>query len=373
MGRGIGAGYAQPVAVVEQVAEKRVAFDGTDGPAAAAVLSTALTGSNNDLDFTAPAGRAGNDTTVAYVDPGVAGAALAVSVSGQAITVSLATSAKVAASRAINPAGNDNAITWTAVTPGVAGNSITITYAVPADDNAAHPLVVDVDGTAIIATLAVSSDGSTITTTAAQLIAAMAAHPSAAALVTGALTGGDGGAGTGAGLLAAQTVLSLQNGSDGGAITSTAAEVDAAIDGEAAAAALVTPSNKAANDGTGVVTAMAATALAGGVSATRTLFTVTGLVLAKVFARCSEDLAGATATISVGTATSAAGIIPSTVATTIDANGYWYNTAYELKEVSWPNLRAQDIIQTVGTAAITDGELTYYCVWSPISANGKVV
>lgn len=49
-----------------------------------------------------------------------------------------------------------------------------------------------------------------------------------------------------------------------GAITSTAAQVKAAIDASAPAAALVTVANAAGNDGTGVVTALAYTNLAGG-------------------------------------------------------------------------------------------------------------
>lgn len=48
----------------------------------------------------------------------------------------------------------------------------------------------------------------------------------------------------------------------GGAITSTAAAIHAAIEAEANANALVTVANKAGNDGTGVVTAMAETKLA---------------------------------------------------------------------------------------------------------------
>jgi hypothetical protein len=50
----------------------------------------------------------------------------------------------------------------------------------------------------------------------------------------------------------------------GGAITSTAAQVRDAVNADSAASALVFAANAAANDGTGVVTAMAATALAGG-------------------------------------------------------------------------------------------------------------
>lgn len=50
----------------------------------------------------------------------------------------------------------------------------------------------------------------------------------------------------------------------GGAATSTAAQVRDAVNGDTEAAALVTAENATGNDGTGVVTALAATPLAGG-------------------------------------------------------------------------------------------------------------
>ena len=71
-------------------------------PAVKAVLTTALTGVNNDLTFLAKtAGAAGNDITVALVDPSGNDQDLAVTVSDNAISVSLAT-------------GEDGAITSTA-------------------------------------------------------------------------------------------------------------------------------------------------------------------------------------------------------------------------------------------------------------------
>lgn len=63
-----------------------------DEAGSAATLTTSLTGTNNDLVYTADAnGTAGNSITVRYVDPAVANASLSVSVSGSAITVNLAT------------------------------------------------------------------------------------------------------------------------------------------------------------------------------------------------------------------------------------------------------------------------------------------
>lgn len=113
-----------------------------------------------------------------------------------------------AATLSTNLAGANNDLTFTAVVPGTGGNSIAIVYADPGGNNAA---------------LSVTVGGSTITVHLA--------------------TGG------------------------GGAITSTAAQIAAAIAASAPAAALVTVANKTANDGTGVVVALGSTPLAGGAEA----------------------------------------------------------------------------------------------------------
>lgn len=103
--------------------------------------------------------------------------------------------------------GSNNDLVFTAKVKGVAGNSITVTYVDPGEETAAES--VEVTGTDIVVTLrSVSS------------------------------------------------------------VLSTAAQVKAAIDGNTDAAALVTVANAAANDGTGVVTAMAEAALQGGVDGT---------------------------------------------------------------------------------------------------------
>jgi hypothetical protein len=107
-----------------------------------------------------------------------------------------------------------------------------------------------------------------------------------------------------------------------------------------------------------------------------TLFTVTGDVLVRIFAVCSVNLAGASATIEVGITGNTAGLIAQTTATDIDAGTVWIDTAPATVE----SLPAQqimtngtDIIQTVATANITAGALTYYCLWTPLSSDGNVV
>lgn len=103
--------------------------------AVAATMTTALTGTNNDMDFTAvPAGYLGNAVTVRYVDPGQETAEEVVSVSGNAVTVTLrsvssvlstaaqvktAIEASVAASAlctCANKSGNDGSGVVTAMT-----------------------------------------------------------------------------------------------------------------------------------------------------------------------------------------------------------------------------------------------------------------
>jgi hypothetical protein len=110
----------------------------------------------------------------------------------------------IAAALSTNLTGANNDLTFTAKTAGTGGNSITITYVVSGLNTA----------------LAVNTVGNNITVTVAT----------------------DGA----------------------GVATSTAAQVKTAIEANTAGNALVSITNKAANDGTGVVTALAQTNLAGG-------------------------------------------------------------------------------------------------------------
>jgi hypothetical protein len=69
------------------------AIVGGRAPQVAATLTTALTGTNNDLVFTAKRGGANsNQITVRYVNPGVNNASLSVQSDGRDIVVNLATS-----------------------------------------------------------------------------------------------------------------------------------------------------------------------------------------------------------------------------------------------------------------------------------------
>lgn len=124
------------------------------------------------------------------------------------ITASVNDGSAVKATLTTSLTGSNNDLVYTAVTGGTDGNSITIAYVDPSADNAA--LDVEVVDSAITVNLA--TDGS-------------------------------------------------------GTITTTAADISAAIASNGQASALVTVENASTNDGTGVVIALTATALSGGVAA----------------------------------------------------------------------------------------------------------
>jgi len=107
-----------------------------------------------------------------------------------------------------------------------------------------------------------------------------------------------------------------------------------------------------------------------------TLFTVTGTVLVKLFAACETDLAGATATLIVGTAKNTSGLLAITTATDLDQDEIWHDAtpdaSVELSSVLTEKVVNQNVIQTVATADITSGVLRYICIWKPLSADGNV-
>lgn len=113
-----------------------------------------------------------------------------------------------------------------------------------------------------------------------------------------------------------------------------------------------------------------------GAVATHNLFKVTGTVAITLIGICTTDLAGATATLRVGTAKNDALLIASTTATDIDANEIWHDatpdSSLEATSVLRKYVCCQDIIYKVGTAAISGGVITFLAYWTPLSNNGKV-
>ena len=108
-----------------------------------------------------------------------------------------------------------------------------------------------------------------------------------------------------------------------------------------------------------------------------TLFTVTGDVLVHLFAKCTTDLTvtGA-ATIEIGITGNTAVLIAQTTASGIDSGEIWVDTGAATVE-ALPNkyilVGGTDIIETIATADIDGGVLTFYCLWTPLSEDANLV
>jgi hypothetical protein len=114
---------------------------------------------------------------------------LAVGANGKAIKADAA----VAASLKTGVVGENNALTFTANEPGDGGNDLSIAILNTGKEKA---LAVDVDGDKIVVTAATNNVGAgEITSTAAQVIAAILEHDTASQLLTAANTGASSGAG----------------------------------------------------------------------------------------------------------------------------------------------------------------------------------
>lgn len=239
------------------LASKSVTY-ATEAVSAQATLSTALTGNNNDLDFTAvPYGALGNNISIVYVDPGGATATLSVVVTQPTDSTYLITVNLGRAASAINTTGD---------------------------------------------------------------------------------------------------------------LLKTAWDASDAVD-------YVTVADKAANDGSGLVIAMAETPLAGG--AGRTLFTVTGDVIIRQFSIIgASDFSGSGA-LQLGSETVVDLYHGETSVSSLDAKEAWIASNVSkgqslLSGTFTPNPTDEDIRDKITTNTIT-GSLTYYVFWYPISDDGNVV
>lgn len=113
-----------------------------------------------------------------------------------------------------------------------------------------------------------------------------------------------------------------------------------------------------------------------GATGAHTVFTVTGNVLVSIFAICDTNLAGATATVEVGTANNTASLIAQTTATDIDDGDNWVDATPEAEVSELPTNYivndGADIVLTVATAAVSAGVLDFYCLWRPLSSGATV-
>lgn len=110
------------------------------------------------------------------------------------------------------------------------------------------------------------------------------------------------------------------------------------------------------------------------------LFTVTGNMVVRLVAYCTEDLVSAGGgTIEVGVASNTAGIIAQTTATNLDNNEIWYNATPVAGVTNITNIaqfvvvNGADIILTIGTATITDGTIQFALYFQPLDATSAAV
>lgn len=117
----------------------------------------------------------------------------------------------------VNPTGNENGLTYTAREYGIGGNDITVTYRNPGANDAS--LRVEVVGKSIIVHLATGEAGA-ITSTAAEILAAIEATNAANELVTVAIMDADGGGSDdGSGVVTAMASTPLEGGAGFGIAT----------------------------------------------------------------------------------------------------------------------------------------------------------
>jgi hypothetical protein len=170
----------------------------------------------------------------------------------------------------------------------------------------------------------------------------------------------------------------LEGGTAAGDSTSTASDVITAIEASTAAAALVDVSLTSGNDGTGLVTTMAATNLSGGSDGKVLLFTVTGECLVSLRGYCETNLAGASATLVHGKTGTTNDLIPSFTATDLDAGGGIDSTGIVARGTALAKVPlklyhdGESIFATVGTASVSAGVVHYIADYVAVSQNAGV-
>ena len=120
----------------------------------------------------------------------------------------------------------------------------------------------------------------------------------------------------------------------------------------------------------------------GGATGAFTVFTITGDVMFQVFGICNTALtSGGAATVELGVTGNTAVFIASITATTLIADEIWWDATptATVEQIDVDGLRTfvvangQDAILTKAAATLTAGDVDFYCLWRPLSANGLVV
>lgn len=118
-----------------------------------------------------------------------------------------------------------------------------------------------------------------------------------------------------------------------------------------------------------------------GAEGTVALFTITGDVLLAMVATCSENFTGLGATIEVGIAGATASILAQQTGGDIDNGDVWQDSGIAASIVDFataPSIgvimaAGPDIIATIATAALSNGTIDFYALYTPLSSTGAVV
>jgi len=112
-------------------------------------------------------------------------------------------------------------------------------------------------------------------------------------------------------------------------------------------------------------------ALAGGLDPYIPLLTNTGAALVSVFGYCTENLAGASATLEIGVPTDTDALVAATTATNIDNGEFWFDNtpATTLPASSIPSKIVSGNVGVTGKVAdTTDGTITFHMWVRPLGA-----
>lgn len=108
--------------------------------------------------------------------------------------------------------------------------------------------------------------------------------------------------------------------------------------------------------------------------ATYPLFTVTGDVFVRIWGVCTVALEGASGTIEVGVAGNTASLIAQETITDIEINSIYLSATQVIGAVSVATIpgpfvivNGLDIIETVKTTDVSEGNIYYICLWRPVS------
>lgn len=350
--------------------------------AAKAAATTTLTGTNNDMVFTAEAnGVAYNEVSVEYKDPGQGGMALKTYMKGpKEIVVSLKTSAGVAASTVLT-SNNTN------VTDGKVVVINTTTYRFKNTLAQIGDVKIGDSADATLLSLAKTINGTG--TAGTDMFTGTPAHAtvsSSTAVASHKITltaRSVGVAGNEYPSTTDETTLSFTStvfasGEDVGQILSLASEVKTSVEASTTAAALVDIANSGADDGSGVVTAMAKTYLANGSDGKVPLFDVTGGIICSLRGYCETDLTGTNATLVHGVTGTTNMLIPILTSTNIDAKkGIDKSAAVvargtALDAVPLWYVQDESIFATTATAATTAGKIHYILDWYGVTEDAAV-